>query len=500
MEEKSTLSPSVAGVETAIPAFIGVTEKGYDPEGLKPVAISSLLDYQNTFGKGPSLTVSEDGKLSGQEYALFDSMRLFYDNGGAECYVVSIGSYTSPKPDADKYNEAIDKLDEREDVTILLFPDAATLLQDKDQLAAVQQHALQKCADLKSRFAILDLLRQDDLTLAMSDFRDGVNCAPEVLSYGAAYYPYLKTSYVKDIPFDEVMKAVPKPTDPEELKVWEEAMALISPPEEPAPAVVDEPAPAEVEEPAPAEVAEPAAPAEEEPAAPAEEEAPAPAKPDYSLELKKTAIIPRVPGYAQTLAALQDQACIIPPSGAIAGLFAATDRRVGVWQAPANVGVSSVKGLCQLLTDNQQDKMNDDPKTAKAINAIRYFKGKGNLVWGSRTLNAGSNEWRYVPVRRLFIYVEQSIKLSTYWAVFQPNDTNTWTKIKCQISNFLNTLWRDGALAGATPEEAYFVEVGKDITMTQDDINKGYLIVRIGLAAVRPAEFIVLEFSHKVQE
>ena len=333
----------------------------------------------------------------------------------------------------------------------------------------------------------------------MSDFRDGVNCAPEVLSYGAAYYPYLKTSYTKDIPFDEVMKAVPEPEDPEEHKVWEEAKALLTPPEESAPETVEEPAPETVEEPAPETVEEPAPETVEEPAAPAEEE-PAPAKKDYTLELKKTAIIPRVPGYTQTLAALQDQACIIPPSGAIAGLFAATDRRVGVWQAPANVGVSSVKGLCQLLTDNQQDKMNDDPKTAKAINAIRYFKGKGNLVWGSRTLNAGSNEWRYVPVRRLFIYVEQSIKLSTYWAVFQPNDTNTWTKIKCQISNFLNTLWRDGALAGATPEEAYFVEVGKGITMTQDDINKGYLIVRIGLAAVRPAEFIVLEFSHKIQE
>ena len=144
--------------------------------------------------------------------------------------------------------------------------------------------------------------------------------------------------------------------------------------------------------------------------------------------------------------------------------------------------------------------MNVDPKTSKSVNAIRFFKGKGILVWGSRTLNAGSNEWRYVPVRRLFNYVEQSVKLSTYWAVFQPNDTNTWTKINCQISNFLNTLWRDGALAGASPDEAYFVEVGRGITMTQADIDNGYLIVRVGLAAVRPAEFIVLQFSHKVQE
>jgi phage tail sheath protein FI len=136
----------------------------------------------------------------------------------------------------------------------------------------------------------------------------------------------------------------------------------------------------------------------------------------------------------------------------------------------------------------------------KSVNAIRFFKGKGILVWGSRTLDGASNEWRFVPVRRLFSYVEQSVKLSTNWVVFQPNDSNTWIKVKCQISNFLSTLWRSGAMAGASTDEAYFVEVGEGITMTTDDINRGYLRVRIGLAAVRPAEFIVLEFMHKVQE
>ncbi|MBO6000729.1 MAG: phage tail sheath family protein, partial [Spirochaetales bacterium] len=314
-----------------------------------------------------------------------------------------------------------------------------------------------------------------------------------------------KTSYVKDIPFVEVMKAVEQPTDPEELEIWEEAMALITPAKEPVDAV--EPVDPDEEDPqsdAPVLNSQHMLPEDTDADADADavEEPKKEAAPerDYEKELKITSIIPRVPGYAKTLAALQEEACVIPPSGAMAGIFAATDRRVGVWQAPANVGVASIKGLSQLLTDNQQDKMNVDPSTSKSINAIRYFKGKGYLVWGSRTLNAGSNEWRYVPVRRLFNYVEQSVKLSTYWAVFQPNDSNTWTKIKCQISNFLNTLWRDGALAGATPEEAYFVEVGKDITMTAEDIYNGYLIVRIGLAAVRPAEFIVLEFSHKVQE
>ena len=221
---------------------------------------------------------------------------------------------------------------------------------------------------------------------------------------------------------------------------------------------------------------------------------------DPQRTLKINAIIPQIKAYAGVLANLQEQACLIPPSGAIAGIYASMDNRAGVWQAPANIGIASVKDLTRYISDGDQEKMNVDTETSKSINAIRYFRGKGILVWGARTLDGGSNEWRYVPVRRLFSYVEQSVKLATSWAVFQPNDTNTWIKIKCQISNFLSTLWRDGALAGASPDQAFFVEVGKGVTMTEDDINNGYLIVRIGLAAVRPAEFIVLQFSHKVNE
>ena len=115
-------------------------------------------------------------------------------------------------------------------------------------------------------------------------------------------------------------------------------------------------------------------------------------------------------------------------------------------------------------------------------------------------MDGNSNEWKYIPVRRLFNYIEESVQKSTSWAVFQPNDANTWVKIQCQIENFLTSLWRDGALAGSTPDKAFYVKVGLNETMTSDDILNGNLIVEIGLAAVRPAEFIVLKFSHKVQE
>lgn len=216
--------------------------------------------------------------------------------------------------------------------------------------------------------------------------------------------------------------------------------------------------------------------------------------------LMAKALAAQINGYAEKLAELQDEASIITPSGAIAGIYAATDGSKGVWQAPANVSIAAIADVTELISDKDQENMNVDATAGKSVNAIRFFTGKGILVWGARTLDGNSNEWRYVSVRRLFNYVEESVQKSTNWAVFQPNDANTWVKIQCQIENFLNNLWRDGALAGPTPDKAYYVKVGQDVTMTADDINNGYLIVEIGIAAVRPAEFIVLKFSHKVQE
>lgn len=476
VEEKSMLPPSVAGVATAVPAFIGYTQT----KGKKQIQpITSLLEFQTVFGEGKAITCV-DGKAKGQEFALYDSMRLFYDNGGGACYVVSLGTYDEAekkKPAAEAYTSAISALEQQADVTILVFPDAATLLDTAAELGTVQMQALQHCAKMGGRFAILDAKvggTEPEAQPAGEDAPKGSKAKPAPveptltgdidafrkyvsanLCYGAAYYPYLKTTYSKDIAFAEVIKMLPetKGKDEDYKNLMARAKAVGN--------LADD---------------------------------------DPSKQMQINALIPQIEGYAEALAELKEEACLVPPSGAMAGIYAATDGRVGVWQAPANIGVASVKDLTMLISDYQQEEMNVDPVSAKSVNAIRYFKGKGFLVWGARTLDGGSNEWRYVPVRRLFTYVEQSVKLSTAWAVFQPNDSNTWIKIKCQISNFLSTLWRDGALAGSSADEAFFVEVGKGVTMTEDDINNGYLRVRIGLAAVRPAEFIVLEFSHKVNE
>lgn len=573
VKEISKFPPSVAGVATAIPAFIGFTEKPTFETDSKPqaVKIKSLLDYENLFGVGPKLELNNEGDLQKHNFVMYDSIRLFFDNGGSTCYVVSVGDYKTAAFEAKQYTDGLEPLKKVDEVTLLVAPDAAMLL-DKEQLGTVHKAMLTQCVEIGDRFAILDPKKTDDLNTALKDFRE--NVGSNGLSYGAAYYPYLKTTYTKDISFDEMLKIADIKEKAEKIDLYNNYYAItnnnlalgivkeklqkehsiaLQPIEEAIKLLTEE-----IEKLKEAEKPDEKAIKEKEKEKSAKEkekdsceekkqldefekfsvnpngdllysedeiimgtfEASDNPKKDANPIGKKVyeAILAEIPeikdkkdlmakafaaqidGYAEKLAKLQAQASIITPSGAMAGIYAATDNNKGVWQAPANMGLASISGVTEIVSDKDQEGMNVDPDTGKSVNAIRFFTGKGILVWGARTLDGNSNEWRYVSVRRLFNYVEESVQKSTNWAVFQPNDANTWVKIQCQIENFLNNLWRDGALAGSTPEKAYYVRVGLDVTMTADDINNGYLIVEIGLAAVRPAEFIVLKFSHKVQE
>jgi phage tail sheath protein FI len=214
-----------------------------------------------------------------------------------------------------------------------------------------------------------------------------------------------------------------------------------------------------------------------------------------SLQPTRTAI------YSACIDAIKNQLhVILPPTPAMAGVYAKVDNSRGIWKAPANVSLNAVLQLSDFITDAEQDDMNVDAGSGKSVNAIREFVGKGKLVWGARTLDGNSNEWRFISVRRLFITVEESAKKATFAFVFEPNDANTWVKVRAMLENYLTVLWRQGALTGAKPEQAFFVRCGLGQTMSAQDINEGKLIVEIGMAAVRPAEFIILRFMHKLQE
>jgi len=214
----------------------------------------------------------------------------------------------------------------------------------------------------------------------------------------------------------------------------------------------------------------------------------------------ESALLDQYPLYANIVRGAGSLLQLVPPSGAIAGIYSWVDQSRGVWKAPANVSLDAVADLTEMIDSDEQKDLNVDTTAGKSINAIRPFTGRGILVWGARTLAGNDNEWRYISVRRFFIMVEESLRKSTQWAVFEPNDANLWIKVKAMIENYLILKWRDGALVGAKPEHAFFVNVGIGVTMTAQDILEAKLIVEIGMAVVRPAEFIILRFSHKMQQ
>jgi len=179
---------------------------------------------------------------------------------------------------------------------------------------------------------------------------------------------------------------------------------------------------------------------------------------------------------------------VLPPSGFIAGIYARNDVNRGVHKAPAN---EIIRGLTQFEVNI--NKPRNEVINPEGINALRFFEGRGHRVWGARTMSSDP-EWKYVNVRRLFNFIEHSIDKGTQWAVFEPNNNRLWDNIRRTIEDFLLVLWRDGALLGAKPEDAYFVRCDRS-TMTQNDLDNGRLICLIGIAPVKPAEFVIFRIG-----
>jgi uncharacterized protein len=633
VEEISIFPPSVAEVETAIPAFIGYTAKAIrlsDNDLLNiPTKIKSLLDFETYFGKEPKIVINEviiDEKNNflksafTNNYYLYDSMRLFFDNGGGVCYIVSVGLYSTPVSPQPLMN-GIDVLKKYDEPTILLFPDAAGL--DASNLGAVQIKALAQCSILRDRVGLFDLKHYDQRTAIfdthINEFREriGINN----LKYGAAYTPWLKINYPKNVSYQDVRAVIKKGSvfvglstlttdtqiqaaiaridsallDVEAInsqnttflagdaslntkydnlftvyktnktlaamqeifkflfeiasfidglltvqgtqlrKNIEDSITnslkstfseLISNERELDDKATGTYTPQWNTPPNPAAsqwgtifTTQPAASTAIPPAANTDilrMDALLPSiNKNFSLinetinsfvlgaakyvSIYEQTLYDTYPTYQNIIKGINNTATIIPPSGAIAGIYAMVDEQRGVWKAPANVSLASVIEPTANFDLDETDSLNVHVDAGKSINAIRPLTGMGTLVLGARTLAGNDNEWRYISVRRFFNMVEESIKKSTFWAVFEPNDANTWVKVRGMIENYLTQKWREGALAGATPKEAFFVKCGLGITMTAQDILEGRMNVEIGMAVVRPAEFIILKFSHKLQ-
>ena len=205
------------------------------------------------------------------------------------------------------------------------------------------------------------------------------------------------------------------------------------------------------------------------------------------------------PLYKSILTSLREKLNLLPPSAAMAGIYSMVDNNVGVFQSPANISLGSVVEPSVNLTNDEQEDLNI-PLNGKAVNAIRTFPGKGVLVWGARTLDGNSQDWRYISVRRTMIFIEQSIKIAAEAYVFEPNTASTWTNLKALVTNFLTNVWQQGALAGATAEDAFSVDIGLGVTMTPVDVLDGYMKMTVKVAVTRPGEFIVITFQQQMQQ
>jgi phage tail sheath protein FI len=458
IEEIPRFPPAIAPVETAIPAFIGYTQKADDVTAgdlhLKPTRISSLIEYERLFGVAQkenavevTITVLPDASIKStatlaenkrSKHIMYYALQMFFANGGGPCYIVSVNSYKAAVGDPlveTELSAGLDAIRKEDEPTLIVFPEAQSL--SIADFKTLHDAALKQCDDLKDRFVIMDVhggaISMSDpaanLLTAVGSFRSN-GIGTNNLKYGAAYAPNLETGV--DAAFDESATNV---------AINGNAAVKLSD---------------------------------------------LPATDSQAYELAK--------------AAVRDMSLKLPPSAAMAGIYASVDNSRGVWKAPANISVNGVVAPTIQFTNVEQDQLNVDPVAGKSVNAVRPFIGKGTLVWGARTLAGNDSEWRYINVRRLFIFIEESVKKATEQFVFDANDANTWVKVQGMIENFLTTLWRQGALQGVKPEHAFYVAVGLGKTMTALDILEGRLIVEVGIAAVRPAEFIILRFSHKMAE
>nr|WP_299905864.1 phage tail sheath C-terminal domain-containing protein [Sphingomonas bacterium] len=398
MTEPSAFPRPVTGVATALPAFIGYTEKAPDAgqvaAGLA-AEIESMEQYRALFGGGWS------GDSAGAAPILYESLELFFGNGGTRCLIASVGSFADFAGDLvkeiglrpERMWEGLAAIEAQPGPTLLLAPDALAMADDDYFPFACAM--VQQAAQLGDRFAILDVPGGGDpanrtpalIDAVMARFHAGISPVGDGRSFGGAYFPWLKT----------VIGGVRR---------------------------------------------------------------------------------------------------VLPAAPAIAGIYAANDEGRGVWTAPAGMSVAMIEGPTIPVDADEQAGMNL-PVDGLAVNAIRDFPGRGTLVWGARTLDGNSDDYRYIHARRTLIYLDQSIRTGLRQFAFAPNDATTWAAVTAMLSAFLTDLWQAGGLFGATASGAFTISCGIGSTMSGQDVLAGMLRLRIAVALIHPAEFITLDFAQQ---
>ena len=511
VRENNAFSSSVVAAPTAIPVFIGYTakaERGHESLLNSPHRVDSFKEFLNFYGRGPKISFSIKAKGSTDyslkldaesQFHLYNSLRLFYANGGGACYIVSVGNYSSGVK-AKELSAGLEVCIAEQEPSIVACPDAVNL--DGKECMELYREMLTHCGkDTRDRFALFDVPggnvgRTYDSKDVINEFREGVG--HNNLAYGAAYYPYLNTTVVSgsEISYRNISnrkELVRVLTNEAEYRY------LGGPQAEPAKA---------------------AAPTKPGAKAPASKSSSPTVKVDARSQQKFNEVKKEIDKlvsndgspsvldqnlkaisstYNQILREIKEEVNIMPTVGAIAGIYANVDNAIGVHKAPANIGLNSVLSPSVNVTGAIQEDLNL-PVNGKAVNAIRSFIGKGVLVWGARTLDGNSQDWKYINVRRTLLMIEQSVKSAVENYIFEPNTPQTWMKVRIAIENFLTSMWKRGALLGISPAEAYEVAIGIGDTMTPEDVLDGVMRISVFLSIARPAEFIEITFEQRMQE
>ncbi len=508
INEVDAFGNSVVPVATAVPAFIGYTPRAeYEGKSYynKAQKITSLTDFMafytlpdpeppadpaKQYSPNYYLMKQEEKPKSGEYmminkkyysilpdpstiYYLYNSIRLFYKNGGGDAYIVAVNSYgdVSGKPlesvDSPLINpnvklkdlsDGLDLLRNEEEPTMYICPEA-TLLSSEEN-ATLMQSMLKQANDMMTTVCLFDIIggRQPDPILYKKDIDTFRNSTGSLgLKYGVSYYPFIGTTImsISEIDYTNLFGGNTKDLD-----------ELLNPPDAPdtdAAKVLSN-----IEKPSGAPL---------------------------TVMQNNSALVNTSKNYKLIMKHVTSEANLLPPSGGMAGIYTGNDNQLNVWNSPANVSMLGVVSLPIYLSSVQQEDLNVDAVSGKSINVLRFFNGQGILVWGARTLDGNSNDWRYISVRRTLTFLEQSCKLAARPYVFSPNDANTWAAIKGMISSFLTSIWKEGGLQGTTPAEAFQVDIGLGSTMTAEDLLNGLLNVMVKVAVVRPAEFIVITFQ-----
>ncbi|EPG9313721.1 phage tail sheath family protein [Serratia marcescens] len=491
VEEIHGASLSIQSGETAVPVFVGIFNAIKTPtekSGEWPcVRVESWLDFTQQFASSDHIEIKlaepvSNSTINFVPYMGSHSVRLYFENGGGPCYILSI--------DVDKKrarlavsSHLLSAIERHPEITLLCWCEYAGKKDDQLVYSALSAGG----GTNSGRFLLADAWPQGKSELP-SAWKFETYQVPDHTQV-ASYFPALRTQYVRDYRDEDLviisnakkhLTGIGLPGSPDiiTLAALRSAIAKANAPQ--------------------TDLKNTAAPTNIDPKV---------SEVSSAVQTRNT--------FLQQVEVLIDHNRPVPSpvvlraSVAMAGVYARVDRERGVWKAPANIALTGVTALVAQGEEGEGRWQNpvpvrmDDALNTKlvdaGINALRAFRGQGILVWGARTMApAVQTAWRYVPVRRLFNTIERDARAALRTVVFEPNSPVVWEQVRGALNNYLHALWRKGALQGEAPEQAYYVHIGLGVTMSQDDIGQGRMVVKVGVAAVRPAEFIVLTLTQNV--